>query len=177
MNPSALSPSATVDLGASSENDSLLAGVQWFCAHYDKPATLESLYAGLPRGQRLKPSLVVRMLEQAGIGAGWVKRRPAELSSYLFPLMLLFKNGEARILVARRGEQFELVVPEAGGGTMTLSAEELQENYLAMRCWYGRRLPRMRVRRSLRGRARHTGCSPPCGAIAAITTARHWRPF
>lgn len=130
MNPSALSPSATVDLGASSENDSLLAGVQWFCAHYDKPATLESLYAGLPRGQRLKPSLVVRMLEQAGIGAGWVKRRPAELSSYLFPLMLLFKNGEARILVARRGEQFELVVPEAGGGTMTLSAEELQENYL-----------------------------------------------
>ncbi|WP_325436184.1 type I secretion system permease/ATPase [Pseudomonas nitroreducens] len=130
MNPSALSPSATVDLGASSENDSLLAGVQWFCAHYDKPATLESLYAGLPRGQRLKPSLVVRMLEQAGIGAGWVKRRPAELSSYLFPLMLLFKNGEARILVARRGEQFELVVPEAGGGSMTLSAEELQENYL-----------------------------------------------
>lgn len=130
MNPSALSPSATVDLGVSSENDSLLAGVQWFCAHYDKPATLESLYAGLPRDQRLKPSLVVRMLEQAGIGAGWVKRRPAELSSYLFPLMLLFKNGEARILVARHGDQFELIVPEAGGGTITLSAEELQENYL-----------------------------------------------
>ncbi|QJP11485.1 type I secretion system permease/ATPase [Pseudomonas multiresinivorans] len=130
MNPSALSPSATVDLGVSSENDSLLAGVQWFCAHYDKPATLESLYAGMPRDQRLKPSLVVRMLEQAGIGAGWVKRRPAELSSYLFPLMLLFKNGEARILVARHGDQFELIVPEAGGGTITLSAEELQENYL-----------------------------------------------
>ncbi|WP_315808879.1 type I secretion system permease/ATPase [Pseudomonas sp. C9-3] len=130
MNASALSPSATVDLGVSSENDSLLAGVQWFCAHYDKPTSIESLYAGLPRGQRLKPSLVVRMLEQAGIGAGWVKRRPAELSSYLFPLMMLFNNGEARILVARHGDQFEFVVPEAGGGTITLSAEELNEHYL-----------------------------------------------
>lgn len=177
MNPSALSPSATVDLGASSENDSLLAGVQWFCAHYDKPATLESLYAGLPRGQRLKPSLVVRMLEQAGIGAGWVKRRPAELSSYLFPLMLLFKNGEARILVARRGEQFELVVPEAGGGTMTLSAEELQENYLGYALLVRPKAAPDARTEIPQGRARHTGCSPPCGAIAAITTARHWRPF
>lgn len=127
---SSLTPDATVDLGVASESDSLLAGVRWFCAHFQRPASLESLYAGLPRGHRLKPSLVVRMLEQAGIGAGWVKRRPAELSSYLFPLMLLFRNGEARILVARRGEQFEMIVPEAGGGTLTMSAEELQENYL-----------------------------------------------
>jgi len=127
---SSLTPDATVDLGVASESDSLLAGVRWFCAHFQRPASLESLHAGLPRGHRLKPSLVVRMLEQAGIGAGWVKRRPAELSSYLFPLMLLFRNGEARILVARRGEQFEMIVPEAGGGTLTMSAEELQENYL-----------------------------------------------
>lgn len=129
MNPS-LTPEAVVDLGVASDSDSLLAGVRWFCAHFKRPASLESLYAGLPRDQRLRPSLVVRMLEQAGIGAGWVKRRPAELSSYLFPLMLLFRNGEARILVARRGEEFDLIIPEAGGGTITLSAEELQENYL-----------------------------------------------
>jgi len=130
MNSSTIPTSAAADLGVSSENDSLLAGVRWFCAHYKRPATLESLYAGMPRGQRLKPSMVVRMLEQAGIGAGWVKRRPAELSSYLFPLMLLFRNGEARILVARHGDRFELLLPEAGAGTITLSAEELQEHYL-----------------------------------------------
>lgn len=129
MSPS-LTPDAAVDLGVASESDSLLAAVRWFCAHFKRPTSLASLHAGLPRDQRLKPSLVVRMLEQAGIGAGWVKRRPAELSSYLFPLMLLFRNGEARILVARRGEQFELIVPEAGGGTITLSAETLQEHYL-----------------------------------------------
>ncbi|MCP1648832.1 type I secretion system permease/ATPase [Pseudomonas nitroreducens] len=130
MNPSSTPMTTQVDLGVSSENDSLLAGVRWFCAHYDKPTTLESLYAGLPRDTRLKPSLVVRMLEQAGIGAGWVKRRPAELSSYLFPLMLLFKNGEARILVAREGEHFEFVMPEANGAKLTLSTAELNENYL-----------------------------------------------
>ncbi|MEE9101516.1 MULTISPECIES: type I secretion system permease/ATPase [Pseudomonas] len=129
MSPS-LTPDAAVDLGVASESDSLLAAVRWFCAHFKRPTSLASLHAGLPRDQRLKPSLVVRMLEQAGIGAGWVKRRPAELSSYLFPLMLLFRNGEARILVARRGEQFELIVPEAGGSTITLSAETLQEHYL-----------------------------------------------
>ncbi|PJI47426.1 MAG: type I secretion system permease/ATPase [Pseudomonas sp.] len=130
MKPSSAPATPEVDLGVSSQSDSLLAGVRWLCAHFERPATLESLYAGLPRDQKLRPSLVTRMLEQAGIGAGWVKRRPAELSSYLFPLMLLFRNGEARILVARRGEEFELVVPEAGGGTITMSAAELQENYL-----------------------------------------------
>lgn len=119
-----------VDLDVSSQSDSLLAGVQWLCAHFERPATLESLYAGLPRDRMLRPGLVTRMLEQAGIGAGWVKRRPAELSSYLFPLMLLFRNGEARILIARRGEDFELVMPEAGGGIISMDAAELQENYL-----------------------------------------------
>lgn len=130
MNPPNITPTTAMELGTASENDSLLAGVRWFCAHFERPASLESLYAGLPRGQRLKPSLVVRMLEQAGIGAGWVKRRPAELSSYLFPLMLLFRNGEARILVARRGEEFDLLMPEAGEGVITMTAAELQENYL-----------------------------------------------
>jgi ATP-binding cassette subfamily C protein LapB len=129
MNSSSAPVSADVDLGVSSQSDSLLAGVRWLCSHFERPATLESLYAGLPRDQKLRPSLVTRMLEQAGIGAGWVKRRPAELSSYLFPLLLLFRNGEARILVARHGESFELVVPEAGG-TITMSAAELQEHYL-----------------------------------------------
>ncbi|MBD9502878.1 type I secretion system permease/ATPase [Pseudomonas sp. BGr12] len=130
MNPTTAPATAEVDLGVSSQSDSLLAGVRWLCDHFERPTTLESLYAGLPRDHKLRPSLVTRMLEQAGIGAGWVKRRPAELSSYLFPLMLLFRNGEARILVARHGEEFELVVPEAGGGSITMSAAELQENYL-----------------------------------------------
>jgi ATP-binding cassette subfamily C protein LapB len=129
MNPTP-APTTPVDLGVTPDTDSLLAGVRWLCAHFERPATLESLYAGLPRDVKLRPSLVTRMLEQAGIGAGWVKRRPAELSSYLFPLLLLFRNGEARILVARRGEEFDLVMPEAGGGIITLTAAELQENYL-----------------------------------------------
>ncbi|MBD9676876.1 type I secretion system permease/ATPase [Pseudomonas sp. PDM18] len=130
MNSSSAPATTEVELGISSQSDSLLAGVRWLCTHFERNTTLESLYAGLPRDRKLRPSLVARMLEQAGIGAGWVKRSPAELSSYLFPLLLLFRNGEARILVARRGEEFELVVPEAGGGSITMSAAELQENYL-----------------------------------------------
>lgn len=130
MNSSSAPATPVVDPGVSPQSDSLLAGVCWLCDHFERQTTLESLYAGLPRDRKLRPSLVTRMLEQAGIGAGWVKRRPAELSSYLFPLLLLFRNGEARILVARRGEEFELVVPEAGGGTITMSAAELQEHYL-----------------------------------------------
>jgi len=130
MNPPSLPQASSADLGVSSESDSLLAGVRWFCAHFDLPTTLESLYAGLPRDERLRPSLVVRMLEQAGIGAGWVKRRPDELSGYLFPLMLLFKSGEARILIARDGDTYELIVPEAGGGTIFMEAEELAQHYM-----------------------------------------------
>jgi ATP-binding cassette subfamily C protein LapB len=130
MKPTPAPTTTVVDPGVTADSDSLLAGVRWLCAHFKRATTLESLYAGLPRDQKLRPSLVTRMLEQAGIGAGWVKRRPAEMSSYLFPLLLLFRNGEARILIARRGEEFDLLIPEAGDATITMTAQELQENYL-----------------------------------------------
>ena len=111
--------------GVSPESDSLLAAVRWLCEYHKLPASLEALYAGLPRGERLNPGLAARMLEQAGIGAGWVKRGASDLSDYLFPAVLLFKDGEARIVVGRKDGRYQLVVPEAGGGAVVMSEAEL----------------------------------------------------
>ena len=54
--------------------DTLLEAVRWICAHHGLTITPAALQAGLPREARLTPSLAVRVLEQAGIASGWVKR-------------------------------------------------------------------------------------------------------
>ncbi|MGL6011850.1 MAG: hypothetical protein ACRC0J_10155, partial [Shewanella oncorhynchi] len=64
--------------------DSLLWAVEWLCKYYNKLASKEVLYAGLPRGDKLEPELALRMLDQIGIAAGWIKRDLAKISSYLF---------------------------------------------------------------------------------------------
>lgn len=61
--------------------DSLLWGVEWLCIHHAKFASKEVLYAGLPKSDKLEPEMALRMLDQMGISAGWVKRDLSTLSS------------------------------------------------------------------------------------------------
>ena len=110
--------------------DSLLWGVEWICAHHTKLVSKEVLYSGLPRTERLDPETALRMLEQVGISAGWVKRDLNKLSSYLFPLLIARKDGTYCILTARRGKRgqylYQVVVPESGGALMLAEAELLE---------------------------------------------------
>ncbi len=113
--------------------DSLLWSVQWLATYYDKPASSTVLYAGLPREKTLSSQLSIRMLEQIGIGAGWVKRDLNELFSYLFPVVLTRKDGSHCIITERHGKgissSYSVILPETGGGKKTISARELAEVY------------------------------------------------
>jgi ATP-binding cassette subfamily C protein LapB len=118
---------------AQAEPDTLLWAVHWLCAHHGVVLSVAALQAGLPRGKRLSPTLAVRVLEQAGIGAGWVRRHVGDLLSYLLPVALLRKDGGAFVLAARHGQgsaaTYEVVLPEAGDGSFSLSADEMDELY------------------------------------------------
>lgn len=113
--------------------DTLLGAVHWLCVHHGLTISAAALQAGLPRDARLSPTLAVRVLEQAGIGAGWVKRDAGDLLSYLLPVALLRKDGGACVLVARHGKgaaaSYEVVLPESGGGSVRLDAGQMNELY------------------------------------------------
>lgn len=112
--------------------DSLLWAVEWLCQHHNKLASREVLYAGLPRSKQLDPELALRMLDQVGIAAGWIKRDLSSISTYLFPLAIARNDGTYCIITARKGGrgnyQYQMVVPESGG-SLTLSEAEVAKHY------------------------------------------------
>lgn len=111
--------------------DSLLWTVEWLCAHHDKLVSKEVLYSGLPRSEWLDPETALRMLDQVGISAGWIKRDLNKLSSYLFPLGIVRKDGSYCVLASRKGKrgqyQYQVIVPESGGGVWVPEADLLEE--------------------------------------------------
>jgi len=112
--------------------DSLLWAVEWLCQHHNKLASREVLYAGLPRSKQLDPELALRMLDQVGIAAGWIKRDLSSISTYLFPLAIARNDGTYCIITARKGGrgnyQYQMVIPESGG-SLTLSEAEVAKHY------------------------------------------------
>lgn len=112
--------------------DPLLWAVEWLCQYHHKLASKEVLYAGLPRGKKLDPELALRMLDQVGIAAGWIKRDLAKISTYLFPLVIARSDGTYCIITSRKGRrgnyQYQVVIPESGG-TLSLNEAEVTENY------------------------------------------------
>lgn len=111
------------------QSDSLLFAVQSLCEFYDKEVSDAVLYAGLPRGKSLSPAVAVRMLEQAGIKAGWVQRALPDLSDYLFPALQARTDGSYCVLLKRHsrkgGVTYDVILPEHKGQATLTEAEVL----------------------------------------------------
>lgn len=132
LTPASVVESSQFDPVEDNSKDSLLWAVEWLCRYHNKMASKEVLYAGLPRGETLTPELALRMLDQVDISGGWVKREPARLSDYLFPLVLACNDGRYCIVTARTKQRgvltYQVVVPESGG-SVQMSADELAADY------------------------------------------------
>ena len=113
--------------------DTLLEAVRWVCVYYGLNVSEAALRTGLPRGAWLSPPLAVRILEQVGISSAWAHRDLAELSSYLFPVVLQCRNGRVCVVTIRRGEGpaalYEVVFMELVGRVTVLTAKELADMY------------------------------------------------
>jgi len=99
--------------------------------YFHNPMSAQTLTAGLPlENMRLTPDLFVRSATRAGLSARVVKRPLDQISSMTLPAVLLLKNGNACV-VAERDENlgWRLIQPESGGGTITMTSEELAEQY------------------------------------------------
>jgi ATP-binding cassette subfamily C protein LapB len=74
-------------------------------------------------------------MREAGFSAGLVQRRVAELHHLLLPAVLLLKEGDACIVVARHADdplRYDIVMPGREHHACTASEDELEAEYTGM---------------------------------------------
>lgn len=114
------------------ENDALAHALGWLTGHHGRERTPESLLSGQPLSGRLGPDQALRALREAGFSAGLVQRRVADLHSLLLPAVLLLKEGDACILVARDAadpQRYDIVMSGRQYHACTASEIELEAEY------------------------------------------------
>jgi ATP-binding cassette subfamily C protein LapB len=113
------------------ENDALAHAIAWLTRHHGRERSPESLLATLPVHGRLAPDLAIRALGEAGFSAGLVQRPLAEINELLLPAVLLLKEGDACIVVARHAEggRYDIVMPGREHHACQASEAELAAEY------------------------------------------------
>ncbi|CAD5369108.1 Protease/lipase ABC transporter permease/ATP-binding protein [Rubrivivax sp. A210] len=117
------------------DNDALAHALSWLTRHHGRERSPESMLAGLPLSGRLAPDQALRALREAGYSAGLVQRRVAELNSLLLPALLLLKEGDACILVARHADDprcYDIVMPGREHHACMATEGELEAEYTGL---------------------------------------------
>jgi ATP-binding cassette subfamily C protein LapB len=99
---------------------------------HGRSTTRAALVSGLPlAGKKLPPSLFARAAARAGFSAKIVRRPLQKIDPILLPVVLLFKDDEACLLLEwdADGEHARALFPDAGQGGVSISREELEARY------------------------------------------------
>ncbi len=120
------------EAGLDSDNDALAHAISWLTRHHGRERTPESLLAGQPRAGRLGPDQALQALREAGYSAGLMQRPLAAMHHLLLPAVLLLKEGDACIVVARHANDarsYDIVMPGREHHACTATEDELQQEY------------------------------------------------
>jgi ATP-binding cassette subfamily C protein LapB len=115
-------------------NDVLVQAIVWLTRHHGRERSAQSLLAGVPLAGAMGPDQAVRVLRDAGFNAGLIQRRIADIHSLLLPAVLLLRNGDACIVVARQaGEDgaalYDVVMPGPQSHAVKAREAELGAEY------------------------------------------------
>jgi ATP-binding cassette subfamily C protein LapB len=119
------------------DNDALAHALSWLTGHHGRERTPESLLSGLPASLaekgRLGPDEALRALREAGYSAGMVQRRIGDLHELLLPAVLLLRQADCCIVVARRDDGvYDIVMPGREHSACTATEAELEAEYTGM---------------------------------------------
>lgn len=122
-------PSPNTQQTTATDIDSLRGCLEILLVQYNMSANSENLIAGLPlENGRLTEDLLQRALQRAGFSTKSFHQNLTDLSSLLFPAVLLLKSGGALVVLERYDEQsYAIALPHADGGAVLAKLEELQE--------------------------------------------------
>src|SRR5512139_3297207 len=115
-------------------NDALVQAIVWLSKHHGRERSAQSLLAGMPLEGHLGPDQAVRVMRDAGFNAGLIQRRISEIHALLLPAVLLLKNGDAAIVVARHpakngADTYDVVMPGPESHACKATEEELSAEY------------------------------------------------
>lgn len=102
---------------------------------HGRPSTRAALSAGLPlQNGVLTPSLVSRAANRAGLSCRVVRKALSKINSFQLPAILLLEGNESCVLLGwdEQGDRAELLFPDSGQTSFTLSREELESQYLGI---------------------------------------------
>ncbi|CAD6874731.1 type I secretion system permease/ATPase [Methylomonas fluvii] len=111
-------------------DDPLLLALLSVCKLLHISQTATALVAGLPLvDNKLTPALFVRAAERAGLSSRLLRRPLQKISNLVLPAVLLLKDGNACVLLAKSAENYTVVLPETESSEKTVSFAELQASY------------------------------------------------
>ena len=84
--------------------DALANALVWLTRHHGQERSVASLLAGQLIDGALGPDQAVRALRDAGFNAGLSQRAITSIPDLLLPVVLLLRNADACVLVARRAQ-------------------------------------------------------------------------
>jgi len=114
--------------------DPLLDCLIEVCRVHGIAASRASLSAGLPLGDgRLPLSLAERAANRAGLSTKMQRLPLGQIDTLTLPAILILKDDQACVLLGRDTQDgqpaWQVLMPEAGQGAVTLSTDELQARY------------------------------------------------
>ena len=83
------------------DEDALAQALVWLTRHHGQERSVSSLFEGQRIDGLVGPDQALRALRQAGWNAALVQRRIGDFHDLLLPVVLLLKNGDAAVLLAR----------------------------------------------------------------------------
>ncbi len=112
------------------DHDPLLGCLIALTKIFEDPRTSDALIYGLPlEDNRLTPHLFVRAAERVRISARITNRKLDKIPDVVLPAVILLKDKRACILLKRKGSSAEVIFPETGEGTQTITFSELEAQY------------------------------------------------
>ncbi len=108
--------------------DPLRGCLEILLVQHNMPANSENLIAGLPlENGKLTAALLQKALKRAGFSTRSFHQKITDLSSLLFPAVLLLRSGGALVVLEKYDEKsYAVALPHADGGAVLAKPEELQ---------------------------------------------------
>jgi ATP-binding cassette subfamily C protein LapB len=116
-------------------HDALLQALVWLGKHHGRERSAQSLLTGIHLSGALGPDQAVRVMREAGFNAGLIQRKIGDIHALLLPAVLLLKNGDACIVVARKPAKkgavpdYDVVMPGPESHSCNATEAELSLEY------------------------------------------------
>jgi ABC-type bacteriocin/lantibiotic exporter with double-glycine peptidase domain len=118
----ALGPSADGD-------DPLLACLEFIARQYGKPVSRAAAVAGLPlRRGRLTVDLAPRAASRLGLNVRLVERDVAQVPGLVIPFIVLFRNGDACVVVGKQRRRVRVVFPQVSDKARHVALSQIEKD-------------------------------------------------